>query len=212
MVTGPGSTAAAEGTAKPGARSIGDRLFSYVGNGGYHVRSYDVGYDYRPGTTKMASSVRVDAVATQDLSEFSLDAAGMTFTSVTVDGKAATFRSQGEKLIITPAHALPSGQAFRVEVAYTVDRSAAPPSPATPDRTRSISGWWDSTDKGKEGFALLGQPDRAHLFFPMNDHPSDKARVTFRITVPKNLTAVATGTLRRTTTKGGPHHVRVRHA
>ncbi|MYU51702.1 MULTISPECIES: M1 family aminopeptidase [Streptomyces] len=42
----------------------------------------------------------------------------------------------------------------------------------------------------------------AHLFFPMNDHPSDKARVTFRITVPKNLTAVATGTLRRTTTKG----------
>ncbi|MFF2925689.1 M1 family metallopeptidase [Streptomyces celluloflavus] len=166
------------------------------------MRSYDVGYDYRPGTTKMASSVRVDAMATQDLSEFSLDAAGMTFESVTVDGKAATFRSQGEKLIMTPAHALPSGQAFRVEVAYTADRSAAPPSPATPDQTRSISGWWDFTDKGKEGFALLGQPDRAHLFFPMNDHPSDKARVTFRITVPKNLTAVANGTLRRTTTKG----------
>ncbi|MCB5909070.1 M1 family metallopeptidase [Streptomyces sp. SF28] len=224
-VTGPGSAAAAEDTAKPGARGIGDRLFSYVGNGGYHVRSYDVAYDYRPDTTKMASSVRVDAVATQDLSEFSLDAAGMTFASVTVDGKAAAFRSKGEKLIITPAHVLPNGQTFRVEVAYTADRSAQPPSPATPspatpDRTRStllspatppssdpqpshhpLSGWWDSTDKGK-GFAVLGQPDRAHLFFPMNDHPSDKARVTFRITVPKNLTAVANGTLRRTTTKG----------
>lgn len=44
--------------------------------------------------------------------------------------------------------------------------------------------------KGKVGFALLGQPDRADLFFPMNDDPSDKARVAFRITVPKRLTSV----------------------
>ncbi|MFD9825048.1 M1 family metallopeptidase [Streptomyces violascens] len=202
MVTGTGGVTAAESGAKAGARSIGDRLFPYVGNGGYDVQSYDVGYDYRPDTTKMTASVRVDAVAKQDLSEFSLDAAGMKFKSVTVDGKPAAFQSQGEKLIITPARAVPNGKAFLVEVAYIADRSAAPPSPAIPDQTRSISGWYDFPGTGKEGFALLGQPDRAHLFFPMNDHPSDKARVTFRITVPKNLTAVANGTLRQTTTKG----------
>lgn len=199
--SGAGAAAESDG-AKPGARSIGDRLFPYVGNGGYDVQSYDVGYDYRPGTPKMTASVRVDAVAEQALSEFSLDAADMKIKTVTVNGKPAGFRTQGEKLIIKPESTLPDGKAFRVKIAYVADRSAAPPSPAIPGQERSISGWYDFKEKGKEGFALLGQPDRGHLFFPMNDHPSDKARVVFRITVPKHLTAVANGTLRHTTSKG----------
>jgi len=49
----------------------------------------------------------------------------------------------------------------------------------------------------------MGQPDRAHLFFPCNDHQSDQARFTFRITVPDGLTAVANGTLAGRSSAGG---------
>ncbi len=44
-----------------------------------------------------------------------------------------------------------------------------------------------------DGLAMANQADAAHLVFPCNDHPSDKAMFTFRITVPDGYTAVANG-------------------
>ncbi|MGJ6966762.1 M1 family metallopeptidase [Streptosporangium sp. G11] len=203
VLTGCGGASALTGAsvlAKPGARSAGDPLFAYLGNGGYDVRSYDVSYDYRSGTTKMDASVRIEATATHALSGFSLDAAVERISRVAVDGRPAGFRVSGEKLLITPEKALPGGRPFRVDVSYRVDRVANPQSPAFPqDEKPHRTAWVDK----KDGFAVMGQPDRAHLFFPSNDHPSDKAKVTFRITAPKGLQAVAGGTLRARTEKAG---------
>ncbi|MFK0292928.1 M1 family metallopeptidase [Streptomyces sp. NPDC090442] len=184
--------------ATPGARSIGDRLFSYLGNGGYDIKSYDVSFDYRPGATQMKSSVRIKAEAAQSLSEFSLDSAGQAITSVSVGNEAAQFRLVGEKLIVTPKRALPKGRAFQIDIAYVADRTANPASPAEPESAPNVDYWYNKDD----GFALFGQPDRAHVFFPMNDHPRDKARVTLRITTPRDLQAVANGTLQSSTTHG----------
>lgn len=50
-------------------------------------------------------------------------------------------------------------------------------------------GWVRTAD----GLAMANQADVAHLVFPCNDHPSDKARFTFHITAPDGLTAVANG-------------------
>jgi aminopeptidase N len=194
---GPSSTA---GSPVSGARSAGDPLFAYVGNGGYDVSSYVVSYDYRSGTRKMDASVRIDATATQDLSGFSLDAAVEKITKVAVGGRPAGFRLSGEKLLITPGRVLPRGRPFRVDVTFRVDRAANPQSPAFPPAEKPHRTAW--VDK-KDGFAVMGQPDRAHLFFPSNDHPSDKAKITFRITTPKGLQAVANGTLRSRTEKAG---------
>jgi aminopeptidase N len=41
----------------------------------------------------------------------------------------------------------------------------------------------------------VGEPSGAQTFFPANDHPSDKASYTFRITAPSDQIAVANGTL-----------------
>ncbi|WP_438306757.1 M1 family metallopeptidase (plasmid) [Streptomyces sp. HUAS TT11] len=190
--------------AKPGARHAGDRLFRYLGNRGYDVQSYDVRYDYRPDTPKMKASVRVEAKATQALSEFSLDSTGQKIDSVSVDGADAEFRrdAKDEKLIIKPKSPLVNQKAFRVDISFVADRSADPASPADPDHRKGLTGWHNYGKNGKEGFAMLGQPDRGHLFFPMNDHPSDKARVTFRLTTPKDMTAVANGTLQSRTARG----------
>lgn len=188
----PGATHA--GT--PGARSAGDRLYPGLGNGGYDVRSYDVGFDYRAGTALMSSQVLVRALATQDLSEFSLDSAEQKIASVTVDGTPAAFRTEAsaEKLVVTPARSLRRGHQFTVRISYTADRGKNPPSPA--DHIPPGTDWplksWIAT---KDGFAFMGQPDRAHLFFPSNDVPSDKARFTYRITTPDDVSAVANGTL-----------------
>ncbi|GII85392.1 zinc metalloprotease [Sphaerisporangium siamense] len=197
-----GSTPAAtrSPTAEPGAQSAGDPLFAYLGNGGYDVGSYDVRYDYRSGRTKMNASVRIEAVATQALSSFSLDAAVERIDAVTVAGRRAAFRVSGEKLLVTPEQVLPQGRSFRVEVSFRVDRSANPQSPAFPPGEEPHRTAWVGKD---DGFAVLGQPDRAHMFFPSNDHPSAKAKVTFRITVPRGLQAVANGTLRSREEKAG---------
>jgi hypothetical protein len=40
---------------------------------------------------------------------------------------------------------------------------------------------------------MANQADAAHLAFPCNDHPSDKAMFTFRLTAPEGYTAVANG-------------------
>jgi aminopeptidase N len=188
--------------ATPGALTIGDSLYTGLGNGGYDALSYDVRFDYRPGVSTMASSVTMRAVATQSLSRFSLDSAGRTIHSVVVNGRPATFRVTGEKLVITPAAYLPRGRTFTVAVGYTADRSANPPSPAYPGAAelQKFMQPWENTP---DGFALLGQPDREHVFFPSNDHPSDKALFTFRVTTPSDVTAVASGSLVARSTSGG---------
>ena len=177
-----------------GAPSLGDRLFPDLGNGGYDAQSYDVSYDYRPGVTTMASSVVMRARATQALSSFSLDSLVAKIGSVTVDGRPAAFRTQGEKLIVTPSSTVPNHAPFDVRIDYTSDRNLDPQSPAEPlppGLPQFTKAWINTPD----GFAFMGQPDRAHLFFPANDYPSDKARFTFRVTTPSDLTAVANGTL-----------------
>lgn len=180
--------------ATAGAHSAGERLFPGLGNGGYDARSYDIGFDYRPGTTKMAARSTMEAVATQDLSSFSLDSAVGEVRSVTVNGSPAKFRTaKTEKLIITPDHALLAGLPFRVTISYTADRSKDPVSPAyhVPAGFKWPMKSWVNT---KDGFAFMGQPDRAHLFFPSNDIPSDKAGFTFHVTTPDGIQAVSNGT------------------
>ena len=48
-----------------------------------------------------------------------------------------------------------------------------------------------------DGTLVVGQPDVASTWFPVNDHPIDKASYTFEITVPAGLEAIANGVLQR---------------
>ena len=52
------------------------------------------------------------------------------------------------------------------------------------------------------GIFVLSEPDGAAGFYPVNDHPSDKATYTFRVTVPDPFEAVANGVLIETTDHG----------
>ncbi|MFJ9662638.1 M1 family metallopeptidase [Streptomyces griseoflavus] len=159
---------------------VGDRLFPHLGNPGYDVLAYDIALAY-PGRNDrpLEAVTTIDARVTADLGRLNLDFAHGTVRSVEVDGRPAAFTGAGEDLVITPVNGLEKGKPARVTVRHTSDPRAA-------DRE---GGWVRTAD----GLALANQADAAHLVFPCNDHPSDKALFTFRITAPDGHTAVASG-------------------
>ncbi|MDC0772278.1 M1 family metallopeptidase [Streptomyces sp. HD] len=160
---------------------VGDRLYPYLGNPGYDVAAYDLSLTY-PGTnTKHLQAVtRIDAWTTEDLDRINLDFAHGKVESVLVDGEPAKFSTAGEDLVITPETPLSEGNWTRITVRHTSD----------PEYGEQREGGWVRT---ADGLAMANQADAAHVVFPCNDHPSDKAMFTFRVTAPNAYTVVANG-------------------
>ncbi|MFE6854686.1 M1 family metallopeptidase, partial [Streptomyces sp. NPDC057674] len=174
----------------PAPLGIGDPLFPHLGNPGYDVLAYTVDLTY-PGvnTAPLAAVTRIDALATDDLERLNLDFTHGTVSAVTVDGLAATYVTSGEDLVVTPAVPVDEGESIAITVTHTSD----PSGPA------DTGGWVRTGD----GLAMANQADAAHRVFPSNDHPSDKAYFTFRVTAPSELTAVANGLPTGLVTRGG---------
>jgi aminopeptidase N len=171
----------------PGAPGIGDPYFPLAGNGGYDVRHYDLQVRYDPPTDVLTGTATISARATQNLSRFDLDFVGMRLRSLTVNGKPATWMRNGQELVVTPARGIPKHSVFRVVARYD-----GVPVPfvihITP--TFSIPSGFLHTD---DGAVIAGQPDVAASWFPVNDHPLDKATYDFTITAPAGLQVLANG-------------------
>ncbi|MFD7550790.1 M1 family metallopeptidase [Streptomyces sp. NPDC059816] len=190
-LTGPTSPATASGpgarAATPGAPGAGDPLFPLDGNGGYRVSHYLVELDWKAPRSAFPATATITARTTQDLSRFHLDFAGNTLRSVTVDGAPARTERDGDELVVTPSRPLAEDSAFTVVVRYTADPTQ------TRHRTDAIEdyGWIPTPD----GTVVYPQPNGARMLFPADDHPSRRARLTFRITTPPGVEAVANGRL-----------------
>ena len=48
-----------------------------------------------------------------------------------------------------------------------------------------------------DGAIALGQPESASSWFPVNDHPSDKATFDVSVSVPNGVEAISNGTMPR---------------
>jgi Peptidase family M1 domain/Peptidase M1 N-terminal domain len=181
-----GLSATAQAQYSPGSRSLGDRLLPALGNGGYDVQHYDLAIDYDPVANTMTSSATIDALATQSLSEFSLDFRGMTVTAVTVNGApAAAPTREDDKLIIKPAAGIDDNAPFTVKIDYT----GVPQEVEDPDE--SLEGWLRTGD----GAFVVNEPMGSMAWYPNNNHPLDKATYDFHITVPSAKTALGNGEL-----------------
>ncbi|MFJ8803142.1 MULTISPECIES: M1 family metallopeptidase [unclassified Streptomyces] len=190
--TGPVSQAAPAPSPRadvpsPGAAGLGDPVFPLDGNGGYEVSRYTLDFDWQAPSTPFEASTTIRATATQALSRFDLDFAGNALHTVTVNGTTAAAVREGDELVITPRTPLPRGKAFTVKVTYTAD----PTGIRHRDDAIEDYGWIPTPD----GTVLYPQPDGAKMIFPSNDHPSRRAPVTFHVTTPAGLTAVANGRL-----------------
>ncbi len=189
-----------------GARTAGDRFYPTLGNGGYDVRHYDLDLTWEAPSAQhpdglMLGSARLDMVTTQELAELSLDLARATtdVSSVRVDGDPVAAGSDrlGRKLVVPLGDARPSGSELAIEVEWTAEPSGVHRlgeglslDAAGVDRAREARGFLPDGDGGA---FLASQPNGAHTLFPANDHPSDTATFTVRITVPPGMLGVATG-------------------
>ncbi|HEX6969011.1 MAG TPA: M1 family metallopeptidase [Micromonosporaceae bacterium] len=171
----------------------GDPYFPTYGNSGYDVAGYRLRVRFDPDSDRLTGTATITATATIDLTRFHLDLVGLTVSSVTVDGSAARYRREGNELIITPRAPLAVDRRFTVEVRYGGD-----PEPLVRDRLGRV-GFMDTPD----GAIALGQPESASTWFPVNDHPADKATYDIEITVPEGLAALSNGVPGGRTTASG---------
>lgn len=180
-----GMGAASAGVAfTPGAPGIGDPYVPTEGNGGYEADSYDLDVRYNPDSRKLRGVATIAATATQDLSRFNFDLYGLHVSNITIDGTTATFRQHGKhELTVTPAAGLADGDRFEVVITY----GGRPDLYTDPDL--GDSGWF-VTDHGA---IVVGEPEAGMFWFPVNEHPRDKAAFCVDATVPKGLRAVSNG-------------------
>ncbi len=167
----------------PGATGIGDPYVPGEGNGGYRVSRYLIDLRFHPGTDRIQATTEIRARATQGLSQLNFDLYGLTVTAVTVDGRPATFSRAPRELIVRPVRGVPAGHSFTVSVSYRGRPRILD------DPNLGESGWFNT----KDGATVVGEPEAGMFWFPVNEHPSDKALIKVSATVPEGLTAVSNG-------------------
>jgi aminopeptidase N len=166
------------------ASGIGDPYFPTLGDASYRVRHYDLALRVDPAANRLDGTATISATARRRLTRFELDLVGLHVSTVTVDGRRARATQTGEKVVVSAGHPLPARAAFTVAVRY-----GGQPTPGVVRGVGLPNGW---ITNGATSF-VLGEPDGARRWFPSNDHPTEKATFTFRVTVPAGLTSVANG-------------------
>jgi aminopeptidase N len=173
-------------TAALGAqRGLGDEYFPQAGNAGYDVVHYDITLDFDPQAGALSGTTVVEAKALAALDEFNLDLKGLEVKGVQVDGVTAAHRRVDQELVIDCPKTLAAGTDFSVSVTYSGD-----PAPMV-----SVDGYPEGWQRSGDTIFTLDEPEGAATWYPLNDHPSDKATYSFHLTVPAQYVAVANGTL-----------------
>jgi len=191
VLSGVATTGAGAGvTISPGPGTLDppDPYFPNLGNRGYDVERYDVAIRYAPPDREIQGDTTIDATATRRLTRLNLDLSGLDVRRVEVDGAHAKFAREGDELVVRPAVPIAKDDTFSVRVRYD-----GVPEPKAIEGLGASNGWLETAD----GATTLDEPDGASTWFPGNDHPSDKATFTFRLTVPDELEAIANGDLQQ---------------
>src|SRR5215207_2827168 len=100
---------------------------------------------------------------------------GSKWGRVEVDGRRASWSRSGQELTVTPKRPLNEGRRFRMEIGY-----AGVPTEFILPGTDLRTGFMATPD----GANVVGQPEVAAAWYPVNDHPIDKASYSFDVTVP----------------------------
>lgn len=121
-------------------------------------------------------------LASRDPLRLELDSV-LTVTGVTVNGRKARWTRRGD-LVLIP-HPGGAGDTLRSTIAYRgVPRDGLIIHDSAGTRTFFADNW----------------PNRAHRWFPSQDHPSDKAEASFQVEVPAGFSVIANGERRQVDT------------
>ncbi len=169
-----------------GAATLNDPYVGSFGNGGYDVQAYDLDITWDQAATQLDGITTITATATQTLGSFNLDLYKLDVTAATVNGEAAEFGRDGNELTIIPSEEIADGADFTAVITY----GGTPQMEPGRLGSSAPSGWHTLADSAY----VLGEPIAASTFHPANDHPSDKANFTYRLTASDGQVAIAGGT------------------
>ena len=172
----------------PGAPGVGDSYYPTYGNGGYDVGHYDL---ESPTTRRRTASRARRRSGRRPPKPMQLQPRPRRARSAQRRGQrqAGNMDSQRTRAHRHPAAPPRKRRRFQVEVRYDgVPVEFVLPGFDPPIRT----GFMATPD----GANVIGQPEVAASWFPVNDHPIDKASYSFDVTVPDGYEVVANGFLR----------------
>lgn len=180
-------TPALAAAAGPGSSGLNDPLFPLLGNGGYDVQHYALDLDVHVPSNTITATATIVATATQNLSAFNLDFSGLTVTEITVNDLAAVHTRSDPEMTVVPALPLMEGSLFTTTVSY----HGTPRPLRDPAIGFAELGW----NHAGNLIYVVSEPSGAMTWYPNNNHPSDKATYTMRVTVDKPYTVAANGEL-----------------
>lgn len=179
----------------PGPEGIGDPYFDEMGNGGYDVQHYSIALDVDMKLNEISGSTTINAEALQLLTSLNFELLGLTVEEITVNGEAALFDRNGIELTIFLPQAAVEGDMLQIVIVYYgtpgegIDASGLP---------QYSEGWiyYES------GVVVAGEPTGASTWYPVNEHPIDKASYSFAITVDQPFEVAANGILQEVADEG----------
>lgn len=171
-----------------GGESVDDPYYPEVGNTGYDALHYALDLEISVDSRDVIDGVAEITVRTEaELDRLSFDLVTLAVDEVTIDSVDASFSQEGDKLRIEPAETLEANTDYTISVSY----SGSPALINSQTRIGPI-GWFDV---GNTTSVAIGEPFGARTWFPVNDHPSDKATYSIRVDVADPLVGVSNGEL-----------------
>ena len=165
----------------------------------YDVQFYQLHFAVDPADSSVAGDATVHArvLAPLDWIVLDLDSAWRVRAVSDRDGSPLLFEHRELTLWIRPAAPLTSGNQFALRIRYDGRPRIAP-------RPPWIGGFqWARTSSGAPWIATTAVNEGADLFWPVKDHPSDKAdSIAISITVPDGLVAASNGRSRGSRNNG----------
>jgi aminopeptidase N len=184
----------ADGTSQPQE----DSYYPAKGDPGLDVLHYGLDLDWRRSARTLVGHAVLDVRATGSTESFRLDLhSAMQVSSVEVDGNAVDASHVGKTLTVPLPAEVPADSRHVLEVGYR----------GTPQPTRGPSTRSDLQRIGmrvtKDGqLRTMQEPFGAYTWYPVNDHPSDKALYDITVEVPAGWSGIANGTMARLPANG----------
>jgi aminopeptidase N len=182
---------------------IGDtgQPFSDIANS-TDVISYGLDLEIFPQTKSIAGVGSSQFLITQDTSqvELKLDSR-FDISNIFVDGKVADYQRTGGIISINLDNPKTTGDSVNIAVHYSGKPHIALRAPWSGGFV------WSETENGTPWIATAVQGEGCDLFWPCKDHFADKAdSMEISLTVPKTVSAVTNGVLRKVNNIGEDKH------
>ena len=170
---------------------VEDPYYPSKGDPGFDALHYDLDLSWAPKSRTLTGVATIQLRSVTDQDQLTLDLGkALTPTAVTLDGTPVTYTHPGQHLVVDPVLPLPADSRHELVVDY-----AGTPEPFETTFHRSdISelGWHTRKDGSTW---TMQEPFGAFTWYPVNDHPSDKAFYSATVSAPARMVGVFNGEL-----------------